>query len=142
MALLRRRPPTELIHHFDRGVQYASTAYTSILNQNKFTQSMSRTGNCYDNAMVESFFHTLKVERVNLKNYQTKKETLDDIINYIENWYNKKRSHSSLDYLSPTEYEAQYKIASLNIEYPVRKIRVRTRTKRSITTAYLVIRAT
>jgi putative transposase len=112
MALLRRRPPAKLIHHSDRGVQYACAAYTSLLKQHKFTQSMSRTGNCYDNAMVESFFHTLKVERVNRRNYQTKREALDDIINYIENWYNKKRTHSALDYLSPTQYEAQYKFAA------------------------------
>jgi len=112
MALLRRNPPSELIHHSDRGIQYASAVYTKILQENNFTQSMSRTGNCYDNAMVESFFHTLKVERVNRKNYQTKKEALDDIIDYIENWYNQKRSHSSLDYVSPTEYETQYQLAA------------------------------
>ena len=112
MALLRRNPPSKLIHHSDRGVQYASAAYTKILRENNFTQSMSRTGNCYDNAMVESFFHTLKVERVNRRNYQTKKKALDDITDYIENWYNKKRSHSSLDYVSPTEYENQYQLAA------------------------------
>ena len=112
MALLRRRPPKNLVHHSDRGVQYASAAYTKIIHENNFTQSMSRTGNCYDNAMVESFFHSLKVERVNRRNYQTKKEALIDITDYIEYWYNQKRSHSSLDYVSPTEYESQYKLAA------------------------------
>jgi putative transposase len=112
MALLRRQPPKNLVHHSDRGVQYASAAYTKIIHENNFTQSMSRTGNCYDNAMVESFFHSLKVERVNRRNYQTKKEALIDITDYIENWYNQKRSHSSLDYVSPTEYESQYQLAA------------------------------
>lgn len=112
MALLRRNPPDEIIHHSDRGVQYASSQYTQILRDNKFIQSMSRTGNCYDNAMVESFFHSLKVERVKRRNYKTKKEALLDVIEYIENWYNQKRSHSSLDYVSPTEYEAQYLLAA------------------------------
>ena len=112
MALLRRNPPSELIHHSDRGVQYASAEYTDLLTQRKFTQSMSRKGNCYDNAMVESFFHTLKVERVNRKHYATRQEALDDITDFIENFYNIKRSHSSLDYVSPTEYETQYKLAA------------------------------
>lgn len=112
MALLRRNPPEKLIHHSDRGVQYACSEYTALLRQRKFTQSMSRTGNCYDNAMVESFFHTLKVERVNRKNYANRLEAKNCIIDYVENFYNYKRSHSSLDYVSPTEYEDQYKLAA------------------------------
>ena len=112
MALLRRRSPKNIVHHSDRGAQYASDKYSLILKQNNFIQSMSRAGNCYDNAMVESFFHTLKVERVNRRNYRTKKEALDDVIDFIENFYNTKRSHSSLDYVSPDEYELLHKLAA------------------------------
>lgn len=112
MALLRRRPPSEIIHHSDRAVQYASAEYTQLVRENAFTQSMSRKGNCYDNAMVESFFHTLKVELVNRKRYATRQEALDDITDYIENFYNVRRIHSSLDYCSPNEYQTQCRIAA------------------------------
>lgn len=106
MALFRRKSPTRLIHHSDRGVQYASSQYTKILDANNFAQSMSRSGNCYDNAPVESCFHTVKVEGIYqfgiLGIDQTKNLTID----YIENFYNSTRLHSSLDYLSPCEYES------------------------------------
>ena len=104
-ACLLRKPPSELIHHSDRGVQYASEAYCTILREYRFEQSMSRKGNCYDNAMVESFFHTLKVELTNRKRYQTREEARRDIENYIYTFYNPKRRHSSLDYRSPNDYE-------------------------------------
>ena len=105
-ALTRRNPPQELIHHSDRGVQYASSDYRQILINSKFSQSMSRKGNCYDNAMVESFMHTLKVERVNRRNYLNKLSARLDLADFIENFYNHKRKHSSIDYLSPVLYEA------------------------------------
>lgn len=104
-ACLLRRPPAEVIHHSDRGVQYASQEYRDVLRQHRFTQSMSRKGNCYDNAMVESFFHTLKVERTHRQRYRTREEARKDIENYIHCFYNVKRRHSSLDYRSPNDYE-------------------------------------
>lgn len=110
MALLRRNPPVELIHHSDRGVQYASSEYRELLLKYKFSQSMSRKGNCYDNAMVESFFHTLKVECTNRKLYLNQFSAKVDVADYIENFYNQKRKHSSLDYLSPVLYEAMLKL--------------------------------
>ena len=104
-ACVLRQPPAELIHHSDRGVQYASQAYRDVLQEYQLTQSMSRKGNCYDNAMVESFFHTLKVELTHRKRYQTRNEARRDIENYVYNFYNARRRHSSLDYRSPNEYE-------------------------------------
>lgn len=109
MALIRRRPPQDLIHHSDRGVQYASSDYRQILIKNNFSQSMSRKGNCYDNAMVESFMHTLKVERVNRRTYLNNLSAQIDVADYIDNFYNSKRRHSSIDYLSPVDYEAKLK---------------------------------
>lgn len=104
-ACALRQPPAELIHHSDRGVQYASQEYRDLFQRQRFTQSMSRKGNCYDNAMVESFFHTLKVELTHRKRYQTREEAWKEIENYIHCFYNTKRRHSSLDYRSPNEYE-------------------------------------
>ncbi len=111
-ALVLRQPPAELVHHSDRGVQYASLSYRSLLQDHDLIQSMSRRGNCYDNAMVESFFHTLKVERVYRRNYKTREEAKTDVANYIINFYNNRRLHSSLDYKSPVEFENFYKSAS------------------------------
>lgn len=104
-ACALRQPPAELVHHSDRGVQYASQEYRGLLRQHRFTQSMSRKGNCYDNAMVESFFHTLKVELTHRKRYRTREEARKEIENYIHCFYNTRRRHSSLDYRSPNEYE-------------------------------------
>ena len=111
-ACVRRRPPQQLIHHSDRGVQYASLHYRQVLQDNHFVQSMSRKGNCYDNAMVESFFHTLKVERVHRKRYLTRQEATTNIQNYIDGFYNPVRRHSALDYLSPNLYEQNNPIAA------------------------------
>lgn len=111
-ACLLRSPPAELVHHSDRGVQYASMPYRQILEKHSFIQSMSRKGNCYDNAMVESFFHTLKVELVHRKKYQTRDEACRSIENYITVFYNNKRLHSSLDYMSPVEFENLNKSAA------------------------------
>jgi len=88
-ALLNRIPAEGMIFHSDRGSQYASESVKFLLKQNKITQSMSRKGNCYDNAVAESFFHTLKVELVNMKNYKTREEAKNDIFEYIEIFYNK-----------------------------------------------------
>lgn len=112
MALNLRQPPKELIHHSDRGSQYASHEYTKLVQNNNLIQSMSRTGNCYDNAMVESFFHTLKVECVYPNKYFTKQQAKEDIQNYIHIFYNNQRRHSSLDYLSPNQYEQNYNNAA------------------------------
>lgn len=95
----------ELIAHSDRGSQYASDAYTSKLRDEGIVASMSRKGNCYDNAHVESFFHSLKTELVYRKNFKTREEAKQAIFEWIETWYNRERRHSALEYLTPTEYE-------------------------------------
>ena len=106
MALASRRPGNGLMHHSDRGSQYASGDYQRILAETGIVCSMSRKGNCWDNAVVESFFATLKTELVYHKRYRTRDEARMDIFEYIETWYNQKRRHSSLDYLSPINYES------------------------------------
>lgn len=96
---------TGLVAHSDRGSQYASNEYTSKLQAYKLTASMSRKGDCYDNAMVESFFRTLKVELIYRRKFKTRKEAKAAIFEFIEVWYNRKRLHSSLDYMTPEQYE-------------------------------------
>ena len=107
MALTRRRPGAGLLHHSDRGVQYACGAYRRLLADNGVACSMSRPGNCYDNAVVESFFGTLKSELVHRRRYRTRAEARADVFEWIECWYNRRRRHSSLGYLSPEQFEAQ-----------------------------------
>jgi transposase InsO family protein len=104
-ALLRRRPPESLIHHSDRGSQYASNDYRKLTRENKIIASMSRKGNCWDNAVAESFLHTLKVELVNRYKFRTKEEAKRTIFEYLQMYYNTKRIHSTLGYLSPFEFE-------------------------------------
>jgi putative transposase len=94
-----------LVSHSDRGCQYASEAYRAKLKENGITASMSRKGNCYDNAYAESFFHTLKVELVHRRQFRTRAEAKAAIFEYIEVWYNRRRIHSALGYRSPMEYE-------------------------------------
>ena len=106
MALWQRRPEKGLIVHSDRGVQYASKSYTYLLKRYGCKGSMSRKGNCWDNAVAESFFGTLKQELVQWKNYQTRHEAKNDILAYISMFYNSKRLHSFLEYQSPNQYEA------------------------------------
>jgi len=106
-ALAIRRPPRGLVHHSDRGSQYASAAYQGVLQQHGVTGSMSRAGDCWDNAVVESFFHTLKVERVHDRRYATWEEAHADVADYIERFYNRQRRHSTLGYLSPAMFELQ-----------------------------------
>jgi putative transposase len=107
MALLRRRPGAGLLHHSDRGVQYASLAYRAQLERAGVVVSMSRRGNCWDNAVVESFFATLKCELVNGSDWHTRNEARRDVFEYIEVWYNRQRRHSALGYLTPAEFERQ-----------------------------------
>jgi putative transposase len=124
MAIEMRRPRAGLIHHSDRGVQYASEDYIEMLNENEIRISMSRKGNCWDNAFVESFFKTLKQEEVHLKNYETYEEVLENLPNFIEDVYNTKRFHSSLNYMSPVEFEANFllKKSKKLANYPVLKL--------------------
>ena len=106
MAVKNRPITQELIFHSDRGVQYANNQFRELLRGYKMIkQSMSRKGNCWDNAVAESFFKTLKAEWTNGHKYQTIKQAALSVFEYIEGWYNLKRKHSALGYLSPTEYE-------------------------------------
>jgi putative transposase len=106
-ALDQRDPPTsELLHHSDRGVQYACDEYQQLLAEWGITPSMSRTGNCYDNAVMESFFGTLKTELVHHETYHSRAAAHQALFEYIEVFYNRKRRHSALGYRSPMEYEA------------------------------------
>jgi len=105
-AITHRCPPKGLILHSDRGSQYTSDAYIDNVKACGFSRSMSGKGNCYDNAVMESFFHTLKAEHVFFENYLTRKEASASIFEYVEVFYNRQRSHSSLNYLSPVEFEA------------------------------------
>ncbi len=106
IALRERRPPRGFIHHSDRGVQYASSEYIESLESAGARISMSGKGNPYDNAKAESFFKTLKTEQVYLKDYRTIEEADANIGHFMEDVYNQKRLHSSLDYLPPVDFEA------------------------------------
>jgi len=106
MALLQRNPGLGVLHHSDRGSQYACGDYRELLDQNGMMCSISRKGNCWDNTAAESFFATLKKELVNDAAWQTREEARASLFEYIEVWYNRERRHSSIDYLSPADYEA------------------------------------
>jgi putative transposase len=106
MAVEHRRPANGVLHHTDRGAQYAATLYRELLASHGLTASMSRRGNCWDNAVVESFFHTLKTELVYHRRYITREEARQDIFEWIEVFYNRTRRHSTLGYRSPAEFEA------------------------------------
>jgi putative transposase len=105
MSLFRRKFPKNVIVHSDRGSQYCSKKYQSLLENNNLVSSMSGKGCCYDNAPAESFFHTLKVELVHEAKYKSRQEAKTSIANYIECYYNKKRRHSAINYNIPEEYE-------------------------------------
>lgn len=105
MAVAQRQPPPGLIAHSDRGSQYASVIYRSLLARHDMQQSMSRKGNCWDNAVMERFFLSLKMERVWRRNYANHGEAMRDITQYIVGYYNNERLHSKLGYLPPTVYE-------------------------------------
>jgi transposase InsO family protein len=106
MALVRRRPEKGLLHHSDRGVQYACEEYQQMLEEHGIAVSMSRTGNCYDNAVMESFFKTLKTELVYHEDYATREQARSSIFEYIEVFYNRQRRHSAIGYKSPEAFEA------------------------------------
>jgi putative transposase len=105
MALLQRQPGAELIHHSDRGSEYASSRYQSLLREHHIQVSMSKKGDCYDNAMIESFWATLKSECSRDSIFSSRNEAKATVFEYIEVYYNRKRRHSSLGYLSPAHYE-------------------------------------
>jgi transposase InsO family protein len=107
MAVARRKPGAGLLHHSDRGVQYACELYRSLLAEHGIACSMSRPGNCYDNAVAESFFGTFKTELVHREHYRTREEARSSIFQWIECWYNRRRRHSSLGYMSPEAFEAR-----------------------------------
>ena len=105
MAIVHRKPEAGIIFHSDRGSQYTSNSVRNLLKSYQMTQSMSSSGNCYDNAITESFFHTLKIELIFWKRYQNREQAKRSIFEYIEVFYNRERLHSSIGYLSPVEFE-------------------------------------
>ncbi|MCK5368628.1 MAG: IS3 family transposase [Cyclobacteriaceae bacterium] len=109
MGIQKKKPKEGLIFHSDRGSQYAAKKVSSLLKCNGILQSMSRKGNCWDNACAESFFHSLKVEEVYTKKYKTRSECRISIFEYIEIFYNRIRRHSHLGYKSPVQFESDYK---------------------------------
>ena len=111
LAIWKRKPPKGFLHHSDRGSQYCSNDYQSLLKTHGIRCSMRRKRNCWDNAPMESSFHTLKTELIHHRNYRSRQEAKADIFNYIELLYNPKRRHSSLGYLSPAEYERNVNVA-------------------------------
>ena len=112
MAREARQPAAGVLHHSDRGSQYAAGAYRAELAAHGMIASMSGTGDCYDNAVAESFFATLEFERIMKHDWETKDEARRAIFRYIETWYNRKRRHSTLGYVSPAEYEQQVQEAA------------------------------
>ena len=104
-AVIHRNPPKGLMHHSDRGSQYTSADFKSLADSNNIKISMSGKGCCYDNAVSESFFHTLKTEHVKFCNFKTREEGVNSLFEYVEIFYNRKRRHSTLGYLSPEEFE-------------------------------------
>lgn len=111
MAIWQRKPPKGLIWHTDRGSQYASKAHRALLAQHGILQSMSRKGDCWDNAVAESFFHTLKTELVFHERYKTREQAQASIFEYIEVFYNRKRRHSANNLMSPANFETFRKVA-------------------------------
>lgn len=105
MALWRRGRPDELLHHSDQGSQYTSEDFQRLLAEHGIVCSMSRRGDCWDNAAMESFFSTLKTERTSRKRYATRDEARADVFDYMERFYNPRRRHSTLGYLSPVQFE-------------------------------------
>ena len=108
MAVSQRHPQPGLLHHSDRGSQYASEDYRKALSRNGMVASMSRRGCCYDNAAIESFWNTLKSDLIHRRHYQTRDEARREIFEYIEVFYNRIRRHSSIGYVSPVDFERQH----------------------------------
>ena len=112
MAIARQRPAAGLLHHSDRGVQYAAHGYRKRLRQHGIVCSMSRKGDCWDNAPMESFFATLKGELVEQRDYLTRGDARADVFQFLEGWYNRKRRHSGIGYLTPEQKTAQFVAAA------------------------------
>ena len=111
MAIWRRGPPRELLHHSDQGSQYTSEQFQRLLVDYGVVCSMSKRGDCWDNAAMESFFSSLKTERTARTTYRTREEARADVFDYVERFYNPKRRHSTLGYLSPMQFEQQPQLA-------------------------------
>ena len=111
MAIWRRGKPRALLHHSDRGSQYTSEQFQRLMADHGVTCSMSRSGNCWDNAAMESFFSSLKTERTARKTYRTRDDARADVFDYIERFYNPKRRHSTIGYLSPMDFEMKAGLA-------------------------------
>ena len=111
MAIWRRGKPDALLHHSDQGSQYASEQFQKLMADNGVVCSMSRSGNVWDNAAMESFFSSLKTERIGKKLYRSRDEARADVFDYIERFYNPIRRHSTIGYLSPVEFERQVGLA-------------------------------
>lgn len=107
-AVTHRKPTKDLTHHSDKGCQYTSAEFQSLLKRHEIIVSHSGTGNCYDNAVMESFFHTLKTEHIYFEHYQTREQAKQSIFEYVEVFYNRQRRHSTLGYLSPVDFEKQW----------------------------------
>jgi len=107
MAIWKRKPNKGLLWHTDRGSQYASESHRELLKQHGIQQSMSRKGNCWDNAVSESFFHTLKTELIHHQKFQSREEAKQAVFEYIEVFYNRERLHSANGYVSPVDFELQ-----------------------------------
>jgi putative transposase len=112
MAFAARQPADGLIHHSDRGVQYACGEYRTLVAAHGAVASMSRRGNCWDNAVAESFFATLELELIDHADWHTHREARNAIFQFIEGWYNSRRLHSTLGYVSPVSYEEQMRTAA------------------------------
>ena len=121
MAIQRRKPKPGLLFHTDRGSQYASDSHKALLKEFGIIQSMSAKGNCYDNAVSESFFHTLKTELIYHTTFETKAQARMAIFSFIEIWYNRKRLHSYLDYMSPVEFE-QKMLQFVDKEFDIKNV--------------------
>jgi len=111
MAIWRRGKPRALLHHSDRGSQYTSEQFQRLMADHGVTCSMSRSGNCWDNAAMESFFSSLKTERTARKTYRTRDDARADVFDYIERFYNPKRRHSTIGYMSPMDFEMKAGLA-------------------------------
>lgn len=111
MAIAQRRPPPGVLHHSDQGSQYVGSAYREQLDRHRFVASMSRKGNAYDNAVVESFFSSLKNELIHHRSFASREQARAEIFDYIEVFYNRQRAHATLQYVSPLDYENAMRVA-------------------------------
>jgi transposase InsO family protein len=111
MAIEQRRPESGVLHHSDQGIQYSSGVYLRLIKQHGVVRSMSRKGNCYDNAVAESFFSSLKNELIHHRDYHSREDARSEIFEYIELFYNRQRIHQSLGYQTPIRYEEMKGVA-------------------------------